>query len=122
MSYWHKALEPLDGQDVMCCVDQHDPSSIIVRTLVDDVYICHAVLNGNKHDAFPKSLVEIKREQRANRRLKKLEDEARKAQLEKKPTLLIEHDETLKDLMGVHQNVIEHNDELVMFACDVKAG
>lgn len=58
----------------------------------------------------------------AIRRLKKLEDEARKAQLEKKPTLLIEHDETLKDLMGVHQNVIEHNDELVMFACDVKAG
>lgn len=115
LNYWHKALEPLDGQDVVCYVDQHDPSSIIVRDL-NGSYICDAVLNGNKHDAFAKSLVEMKREERANRRLKKLEDEARKAQLEKKPNLLIEH-EMLHDLINVQSKEIEH-DELVMFACD----
>lgn len=115
LNYWHKNLEVWDGQDVMCYVDQHDPSSIIVRDL-NGSYICDAVLNGNKHDAFAKSLVEMKREERANRRLKKLEDEARKAQLEKKPNLLIEH-EMLHDLINVQSKEIEH-DELVMFACD----
>lgn len=117
MSYWHKALEPLDGQDVVCYVDQHDPSSIIVRDL-NGSYICDAILNGNKHDAFPKSLVEMKREQRANQRLKKLNDEARKARAELQPTLTIACDETLGDLIDVQPKAIEHEEELVMFACD----
>lgn len=120
MSYWHKALEPLDGQDVICYIDQHDPSSIIIRDL-NGSYICDAILDGNKHDAFPKSLVEMKREQRANQRLKKLDDEARKARAELQPTLTIAYDETLGDLIDVQPKVIEHDEELVMFACDKKA-
>ena len=88
--YWHKALEALDGEQVVLYVDQHDPSSVIVRHQ-NGQYICEAVLDGNKRDAFPKSLIEQSRDNRANRRIKKLAEEQAKAEAELRPT--IEHDD-----------------------------
>lgn len=84
--YWHKALEALDGVEVVAYVDIHDASSVIIRH-GDGRYVCDALLNGNKRDAFPKTLVEQSREARANRRVKKLQDEIAKAEAEKRPAI-----------------------------------
>lgn len=114
-NYWHKALEPLDGAEVVAYVDIHDPSSVIVRHK-DDRYICDALLDGNKRDAFPKSLVEQSREARANRRVKKLQDEIAKAEAEKRPAIEHEKMATLSELVSGSDIVSPAPaDELQMF-------
>lgn len=114
-NYWHKALESLDGVEVVAYVDIHDPSSVIVRHK-DGRYICDAVLDGNKRDAFPKSLVELKREERANRSIKKSYEAIAKAEAEKRPAIEHEKMATLSELVSGSDIVIPAPaDELQMF-------
>lgn len=115
--YWHKALEPLDGQTVVMYVDQHDASSVIVRDLKGK-YICEAKLDGNKRDAFPETLVEQSKRKRAERRLKKLSDEAAKAKAELNPAIEHEKTQTLHELMG-GTTAPETQAEYVMFESDL---
>ncbi len=110
--YWHKALEPLDGVEVVAYVDIHDPKTVIVRH-TDGRYICDAVLDGNQCATFPKSLVEKSRDARADRRVKKLKEEIDKAEMEKRPTLEHEAMATLHELAAGTEKT--QDDELVMF-------
>lgn len=113
-NYWHKSLELLDGVEVVAYVDIHDASSVIIRH-PDGRYVCDAVLDGNKRDAFPKALVEQSREARANRRVKKLQDEIAKAEAEKRPAIEHEKMATLSELVSGSDVVKANDDELVMF-------
>lgn len=115
-NYWHKALEALDGVEVVAYVDIHDASSVIIRH-GDGRYVCDAVLDGNKRDAFPKSLVEQKREERANRRVKKLQEEIAKAEAEKRPAIEHEKMATLNELVNSQLVVgsdVKPNDDLIL--------
>lgn len=117
-NYWHRDLEALDGVEVVAYVDIHDPSSVIVRH-VDGRYICDAVLNGNKRDAFPKALVEQSREARARRRIKKLEDEQAKAKAELRPA--IDHDNMALVSQLVAGSDVQPEDDLVLFEWRARA-
>ena len=110
-NYWHKALEALDGVEVVAYVDIHDAASVIIR-LGDGRYVCDALLDGNKRDAFPKTLVEQKREERANRRVKKLQDEIAKAEAEKRPAIEQEKMATLNEL--VVGSDVKATDDLIL--------
>ncbi|WP_029103233.1 Mu transposase C-terminal domain-containing protein [Moraxella caprae] len=123
--YWHKALEDYDGKKVQVHIDQHDPQSVIVKTL-EGKYLCDAVLNGNKKDAFPLSLVERAKVGRTNARLARLDDEAQKAKLELRKTLQIEASESFGELGGFFalqetQRVqSESDDDFVLFEHELK--
>lgn len=116
--YWHKALEDYDGQKVQVHIDQHDPQSVIVKTL-EGKYLCDAVLNGNKRDAFPLSLVERAKVGRTNARLARLDDEVQKAKLELRQTLELEASENLGELAGFmaiqNKSVADEEDDWVMY-------
>lgn len=84
--YWHRELEALDGVEVVVLVDQHDAGQVLVRHL-DGRYICEAELNGNADAAFAPSLVEDKRKERTERKLKRLAAEAAKAEAELRPVI-----------------------------------
>ena len=117
-NYWHKALEALDGVEVVAYVDIHDASSVIIRH-GDGRYVCDALLDGNKRDAFPKTLVEQSREARANRRVKKLQDEIAKAEAEKRPAIDAEKT-SLLNALAVGSDV-KATDDLIMHEWRAKA-
>ena len=116
--YWHKALEALDGVEVVAYVDIHDASSVIIRH-GDGRYVCDALLDGNKRDAFPKTLVEQSREARANRRVKKLQDEIAKAEAEKRPAIDAEKT-SLLNALAVGSDV-KVTDDLILHEWRAKA-
>lgn len=113
-NYWHKDLELLDGSEVVAYVDIHDASSVIIRH-ADGRYVCDAVLDGNKRDAFPKTLVEQSRVARAKRRLKKVEEERYKAQAELKPAIELEKMATLAELSQAVGSDVGSADDLIMY-------
>lgn len=117
-NYWHKDLEPLDRQQVMVCVDQHDAAAVIVRDM-SGKYICQALLDGNKRAAFPESLVERKRRLRSETRMKKLDDEKAKATAELRPA--IEHDDysELTKLVVGSDNLMPAKKTYSIFASDL---
>lgn len=114
-NYWHKALEALDGVEVVAYVDIHDPSSVIVRHH-DGRYICDAVLDGNKRDAFPKSLVERKREERAKRHINKQMDKIAMAQAELRPAIEHENTMVMRELVRAEEPNTGDAEEIVLFA------
>ena len=109
--YWHSDLEAHDGETVLALIDQHDPALAIIRDL-DGCWLCDAKLDGNKRAAFPESLVERSRRQRAERRLRKLDDERAKAIAETRPTLEHEKTQTLHDLLGTGGGAAEQETPL----------
>lgn len=54
---------------------------------MDGSWICDAIWNGNKVDAFPKARIEQLKEKRVKRSVKNLEDKVRRKQEELRPTL-----------------------------------
>ena len=116
--YWHKALEVWDGRSVVAYLDQHDASSIIVRD-EDGGYICDAILDGNKKAAFSETVVDRSRRLRAERRLKKLDEERVKAEAELRPTLEHEKAQTLHELMQAAPVAPKAKEEYVMFLSDL---
>ncbi len=116
--YWHKALEVWDGKSVVAYLDQHDASSIIVRD-EDGSYICDAILDGNKKAAFGEAVVERSKRQRAERRIKKLDEERTKAEAELRPSIEHEKAQTLHELMQAAPVTPKAADEYVMFLSDI---
>ena len=116
-NYWHKDLEPLDRQQVMVCVDQHDSAAVIVRDM-DGKYICQALLDGNKRAAFPESLVERKRRLRSETRMKKLDDEKAKALAELRPAIEHDYSELTKLVVG-SDNLMPAKKTYSIFASDL---
>lgn len=117
--YWHKALEVWDGKSVVAYMDQHDASSIIVRD-ENGAYICDAILDGNKKAAFSESVVERSKRQRAERRIKKLDEERTKAEAELRPTIEHEKAQTLHELMQAAPVTPKASEEYVMFLSDLE--
>ena len=116
--YWHKALEVWDGRSVVAYLDQHDASSIIVRD-EDGGYICDAILDGNKKAAFGEAVIERGKRKRAERRIKKLDEERVKAEAELRPTLEHEKAQTLHELMQAAPVAPKAKEEYVMFLSDL---
>lgn len=117
--YWHKALEVWDGKAVVAYLDQHDASSIIVRD-EEGGYICDAILDGNKKAAFSETVVERSKRQRAERRIKKLDEERAKAEAELRPTIEHEKAQILHELMQAAPVTTKAAEEYVMFLSDLE--
>ncbi|MDC4236333.1 Mu transposase C-terminal domain-containing protein, partial [Pasteurella multocida] len=87
--YFSQKLLDVDGQQVQVSIDIHDPSSVIIRQK-NGTYICEAMLDGNKRDAFPMSLVEKARKDRAQGRLKRKQEKVDEINAELNPVITIE--------------------------------
>lgn len=61
--YYSDALMQVDGERVSVRYDIHDPRRVWIWTL-DGHFVCEALLDANKSDFFPKSVVEMAREKR----------------------------------------------------------
>jgi putative transposase len=97
--YFSDALASYHGEKVHIFVDIHDANSVTVRTL-DGVFICEAAWNGNKKAAFPVTMVENKREERAIGIKKRAEKVIEKAEAELYPNRTIEHAPDFSQLAG----------------------
>ncbi|MCL7769990.1 Mu transposase C-terminal domain-containing protein, partial [Pasteurella multocida] len=86
--YFSQKLLDVDGQQVQVSIDIHDPSSVIIRQK-NGTYICEAMLDGNKRDAFPMSLVEKARKDRAQGRLKRKQEKVDEINAELNPVITI---------------------------------
>ncbi|WP_245675291.1 Mu transposase C-terminal domain-containing protein [Candidatus Erwinia dacicola] len=84
--YFSTELASVEGEEVRVCFDIHDPHSVIVRRM-DGTWICDAIWNGNKVDAFPKARIEQLKEKRVKRSVRNLEDKVRRKQEELRPAL-----------------------------------
>ena len=97
--YWHRELEKHDGETVVMAVDQHDPTTVIVKSLDGD-WICDAKLDGNKRPGFAESLVEEARRKRAEAAIKRAKHKAEQAAAELRPAIEGSQAETLSELLG----------------------
>lgn len=116
--YWHQALEAWDGKEVDIFIDQHDAATVIIRDK-DGSYICDAVLDGNKRLAFPETLVQRTKRQRAETRIKKLDEKKAQAIAETRPTLEHEKAQTLNDLLMPTTVTPVAKKEYAMFEIDL---
>lgn len=98
--YFSDALATYHGEKVQISVDIHNANSVIVRNL-DGVYICEAIWNGNKREAFPVSMVDDAREKRADRREANVERKLEQIEAERHPHRTIEHAPDFRQLGGV---------------------
>jgi putative transposase len=88
--YFNTELACVEGEKVRVCFDIHDPHSVIIRKM-DGTWICDAIWDGNKVDAFPKAHIEKLKEQRVKRRKDRLATQLRRVEEELTPVL--EHKE-----------------------------
>lgn len=116
--YWHQALEAWDGKEVDIFIDQHDAATVIIRDK-DGSYICDGILDGNKRLAFPETLVQRTKRQRAETRIKKLDEKKAQAIAETRPTLEHEKAQTLNDLLMPTTVTPVAKKEYAMFEIDV---
>ncbi|WP_312836818.1 transposase [Pantoea sp.] len=84
--YFSTELACVEGEEVRVCYDIHDPQSVIVRRM-DGSWICDAIWNGNKVDAFPKARIEQLKEKRVKNSVKNLEDKVRRRKEEIQPVI-----------------------------------
>lgn len=84
--YFSTELACVEGEEVRVCFDIHDPHSVIVRRM-DGSWICDAIWNGNKVDAFPKARIDQLKEKSVKRSVKNLEDKVRRKQEDLRPAL-----------------------------------
>lgn len=80
--YFSTELGAVEGEKVRVCYDIHDASSVIVRRM-DGSWICDAIWNGNRVDAFPVPVAEQREKKSIQRSVKNLE-----TQIERKKELL----------------------------------
>lgn len=91
--YFNQKLIEVDGEKVTVSFDIHNAESVIVRHL-DGRFICEAQFDGNKRAAFPESLMDKARKERANRRMKLKQEQIDEIQAELNPVRTIEHTAT----------------------------
>lgn len=70
--YHSKDLMAVDGEQVRVHYDIHDPNFVLVFTMEGE-YVCEAKWNANRIDYFPKPVVVISREKRADAAIKRRE-------------------------------------------------
>lgn len=101
--YFHQELIHVDGEKVAVAFDIHHAQSVIIRRL-DGAYLCTAMLDGNKRDAFPLSFVEKQRQARHQRRLKLKQEQIDEINAELNPIVTIEHQQGAELLHGLRVN------------------
>ncbi|MCL7785497.1 Mu transposase C-terminal domain-containing protein [Pasteurella multocida] len=120
--YFSQKLLDVDGQQVQVSIDIHDPSSVIIRQK-NGTYICEAMLDGNKRDAFPMSLVEKARKDRVQGRLKRKQEKVDEINAELNPVITIEQNKGAELLHGLCMNGLkkkEEVEEIAVFPSDLK--
>lgn len=120
--YFHLDLLNYQGQEVVACVDIHDPMWVQIRTK-EGRFICNAEFEGNKRAAFPISLVEQKQRQRAEGMKKRAENKTRLAEAELNPVITIEHKESadlLHQLRISRENEWEEAEEIAVFPSEIR--
>ncbi|WP_366539047.1 Mu transposase C-terminal domain-containing protein, partial [Serratia marcescens] len=70
--YFSTELARVEGEKVRVCFDIHDPNTVIVRNM-DGTWICDAIWDGNKVDAFAKPYVKRLEEKRVKERRERQE-------------------------------------------------
>ncbi|MGQ8700571.1 Mu transposase C-terminal domain-containing protein [Serratia marcescens] len=70
--YFSTELARVEGEKVRVCFDIHDPNTVIVRHM-DGTWICDAIWDGNKVDAFAKPYVKRLEEKRVKERRERQE-------------------------------------------------
>ena len=104
--YFSMELVPFSGKKVRVSYDMCDAGFVMVYQM-DGTLICKAKLDGNKRDAFPKAMIEREAEKRAQRKIKRAEEQIRLAHAEKNPA--IEQANVFDELFsGGLNDVIEH--------------
>ncbi|KAF1366658.1 Mu transposase C-terminal domain-containing protein [Yokenella regensburgei] len=103
--YFSTELASVEGEEVRVCFDIHDPHSVIVRRM-DGSWICDAIWNGNKVDAFPKAYVDQLQEKRHKRRRQRLEQQIARVDEELRPAIEQKPEIDLS-LFAVHRNIEE---------------
>lgn len=86
--YFSAELIKVEGEKVRVCFDIHDPHSVIIRRM-DGSWVCDAIWDGNKVDAFPKAYVDTLKEKRVKGRRDRAEKKLREIEAENTP--VIEH-------------------------------
>lgn len=84
--YFSADLMAVDGEKVHIGVDWHDPKNVTIRR-ADGRFVCLAVLDGNKRDAFPLSLKEKLLKERVAGQVKRAEETVRLAKAHLTPAL-----------------------------------
>ncbi|HDR1252733.1 TPA: transposase [Pasteurella multocida] len=119
--YFNQKLLDVDGQEVQVSIDIHNPNSVIIR-LKDGTYVCEAILDGNKRDAFPMSFVEKARKERHQRRAKLKQEQLDEINAELNPVITIEHNQGAELLHGLRMNGLKKKEEveIAVFPSDLK--
>jgi putative transposase len=88
--YFSEALMNVDGDEVMVGVDIHNANTVVVRRMTGE-FVCEAIWDGNKRAAFPVSMVEKARDDRAARRSGRLEKALDEVERERNPAITVEN-------------------------------
>lgn len=115
--YFNKALMDVDGEKVRVCFDIHDPNSVIIRRL-DGSWVCDAIWDGNKVDAFAKSYVDQAREKRVKRSVKTLEDKIQRKKAQLRP--VIAHREPPDTGLFSAEKAVVEEEEIYLFDSQAK--
>lgn len=113
--YFSMELAAEHGNEVRVCYDIHDANSVIVRRM-DGSYICDAIWNGNKVDAFPKAVIEQQQENRAKGRIARATQKIEDAKRELTPAITQQPDFNLG--FGLERPVKKDKEELYLFASE----
>jgi putative transposase len=84
--YFSHDLMQVDGEKVRVCFDIHNPDSVIVRRM-DGSWVCDAIWNGNKVDAFPKARIDQLKENSIRRSLENRQVKDRRLREQLKPAI-----------------------------------
>lgn len=113
--YFSTELAAEHGNEVRVCYDIHDANSVIVRRM-DGSYICDAIWNGNKVDAFPKAVIEQQQEKRARGRIARATQKIEEAKRELTPAITQKPDFNLG--YGLERQEKKEKEELYLFVSD----
>ncbi|MBM2913723.1 transposase [Escherichia coli] len=113
--YFSTELAAEHGNEVRVCYDIHDANSVIVRRM-DGSYICDAIWNGNKVDAFPKAVIEQQQEKRARGRIARATQKIEEAKRELTPAITQRSDFNFG--FGLERKEEKKKEELYFFASE----
>lgn len=104
--YFANELKFEHGNEVRVCYDIHDPNSVIVRRM-DGSFICDALWDGNKVDAFPKAVIQKLAEERVKGRIARAQEKIFDAQRELQPVLEHKPENSIHELLREAQKEAE---------------
>ncbi|MCV7990598.1 Mu transposase C-terminal domain-containing protein, partial [Escherichia coli] len=113
--YYSYDLAAEHGNEVRVSYDIHDANSVIVRR-ADGSYICDAIWNGNKVDAFAKPVIEQKLEKRVKGRIARATQKIEEAKRELTPAITQKPDFNLG--YGLERPEKKEKEELYLFASE----